>query len=147
MIRSSVSCAASALLLTGCVTWGQFDQGLDSLVGRPLDDAINVLGMPTEERTVAGRRYIQWGSSSSGFIPVTSPSTTYGTVNTGRTFGTYSATTYSAAYVPVEYSCSITLQIGADERIQKTQYEGNLGGCESYIQALNRFRMGSKHTQ
>lgn len=39
------------------------------------------------------------------------------------------AATYSTEYVPVEYSCSITLQIGNDERIQVTQYEEN-GGCE-----------------
>ncbi|NYH99600.1 hypothetical protein [Cupriavidus plantarum] len=140
MIRSSVSCAASALLLTGCVTWGQFDQGLDSLVGRPLDDAINVLGMPASERTVAGRRYVQWRRSYSESMPVVSPSTTYGAVQSGRGIANYSATTYSQSYETAEYSCSITLQIGADERVQKSQYEGNLGGCESYIQVLNHFR-------
>ncbi|WP_342052012.1 MULTISPECIES: hypothetical protein [unclassified Cupriavidus] len=140
MIRVPIASAIGVLVLGGCVTWGQFDDGLNSLVGRPLDDAINVLGMPAGERTVAGRRYIEWGSTTAGFIAVTSPSTTYGTMNTAGSHGNYSASTISTSYVPVDYNCKVTLQIDAAERIRDGQYEGNLGGCESYIQALNRFR-------
>lgn len=129
-----------ALLLGGCATWGQFDKGMNALQGRPLDDAINVFGMPSGERTISGRRYIQWGRSSSGFVPVTTPSTTYGNVNVGRAYGNYSSTTYSTSYVPVNYNCSVTMEVDENDRIMRGQYEGNLGGCEGYIKRLNRFR-------
>ena len=39
--------AVAALPLPGCVTFGQMDQGLSSLVGQPVDTAVNVLGYPS----------------------------------------------------------------------------------------------------
>lgn len=132
--------AVLCILLCGCATWGQFEDGLRTLKGRNIDDAINVLGMPSGERTVAGKRYIQWGRSSSEFMPITSPSTTYGTVSTNKSFGTYSATTYTTSYIPVDYSCSVTMQIDSNDTIVRIEYEGNLGGCEPYINNLNQFR-------
>lgn len=139
-MRRAILCAAFAAQLSGCATWGQFDDGLRSLVGRPLDEAINVLGMPSSERTVAGRRYIQWSSWHSDVIPAISTSTTHGAVHNGRSAANYSATSLSTSYEPVDYACIITLEVDADNRVRRGQYEGNMGGCEPYIWRLKKFR-------
>lgn len=135
---AAVTCCAFAL--TGCVTFGQFDKGMSALVGEELDTAIQVFGMPSGEQTVAGRRYVQWGRSSSGFVPITNTTTSYGTFNTAYNFGNYSKTTTGTSYLPVSYNCTVTVAVDSSDRIQRTQYEGNLGGCEPYIKRLNAFR-------
>ncbi|MCT9114719.1 hypothetical protein N6G02_01110 [Cupriavidus gilardii] len=113
---------------------------MSALVGEPLDTAIQVLGMPSGEQTIAGRRYIQWGRSSSGFVPISNTTTSYGSFNTAYNFGTYSKTTTGTSYLPVSYNCTVTVAVDSGEHIRQTQYEGNLGGCEPYIKRLNAYR-------
>ncbi|WP_186426354.1 hypothetical protein [Cupriavidus metallidurans] len=134
----------AALPLGGCATWGQMDQGLNALSGRTLDDAINVFGMPSGEQQIAGRHYVQWGRSSSGFVPMSTPSQTYGNFNVSNgyrnAYGNYSSTTYNTTMVPVNYNCTITLELDRDAIIRRGSYQGNLGGCTPYIKSLNRYR-------
>lgn len=48
------------LILAGCVTPGQFREGIDSLYGKPMSVAVDKLGLPTSEQTVAGMRLVKW---------------------------------------------------------------------------------------
>lgn len=139
-MRGYVAAVVAAATLTGCVTFGQMNQGLSLLVGQPLDTAVDVLGYPSGERTIAGRHLVQWGRSSQGFMPVTNTAQSFGTVAANGRWGTYSGTTTSTSYVPISYNCSITVQVDMTDRISGYQYNGNLGGCEPYIKRLNRYR-------
>jgi hypothetical protein len=134
--------SAGAIVLSGCVTFGQFDQGLASLVGRPIDVAVSVLGFPTGEQTLVGHHLVQWGRSTQGFMPMTTSSQAYGTISTSKGWGAYSGMTAQTSYVPVNFNCSITLQINEANTVVSYQYSGNLGGCKGYIRSLNAYRKG-----
>ena len=59
MIKSG----AALLVLAGCA--GQMIKtGTDQLVGQPLSAAITKLGVPTEERTIAGNKVYIWTTST-----------------------------------------------------------------------------------
>jgi hypothetical protein len=131
---------ALAVALTGCATWGQFDAGLHTLVGQPLSTATDVLGYPTGEREIAGLHLVQWGRSSQGFVPITMPVHSYGTVSGPGGFGSFSSTSSQTSFVPVHYNCSITLRVDSTNVVTGYNYEGNLGGCGSYIKRLNQYR-------
>lgn len=122
--------------LTGCATWGQLDEGLDSLVGRPLDVAITKLGYPATEQTIAGRKLYRWGNSTQGMAYMPSTTTTSGILGVGARAVPYTATTDGGSYVPVSYACNLTLATNSAGIVISYQYEGNLGGCERYINAL-----------
>jgi hypothetical protein len=55
-----IAIALSPLLLAACVTPGQFREGIDSLNGKPVSVAVDKLGLPTSEQTVAGMRLVKW---------------------------------------------------------------------------------------
>lgn len=122
--------------LTGCATWGQLDEGLTALVGKPVTAAIEKIGYPNTEQTIAGRKLYRWGSSSQGVISMPTQTTTTGSVGTGLGYRPYTATTYGNAMVPVSYQCTLTLVVNAQDVIIDYGYDGNLGGCERYINAL-----------
>lgn len=126
------------LSLTGCATWEQLDEGLDKLVGRPLDVAISKLGYPATEQTIAGRKLYRWGNSSQGVAYMPSTSTTYATLGVGARAVPYAATTDSGSYIPVNYACNLTLATNNAGIVISYQYEGNMGGCKRYINALKK---------
>lgn len=140
-MRKILGIVVSAVLpLAGCVTWEQFDRGMDTLIGQPVDHAISILGFPSGERIVAGKRYVQWGRSSAGFVPFTSPSYTAGSFNVGNKVGNYSSTTMNTTYMPMSFDCTIVAELDSENRVKRTQYDGNMGGCEPFIIRLNQYR-------
>ncbi|XDZ49607.2 hypothetical protein AB8806_17495 (plasmid) [Ralstonia syzygii subsp. celebesensis] len=128
------------LPIAGCVTWEQFDRGMDVLIGQSVDHAISILGFPSGERTIAGKRYVQWGRSSADFVPIASPSYSTGNFNVGNKVGSYSSTTMNATYIPMSLDCTIVAELDAENRVTRTQYDGNMGGCEPFIIRLNQYR-------
>jgi hypothetical protein len=54
------SVAAACILVAGCA--GTIKEGMTRLEGRPLSAAIAKIGLPIEERTVAGKKVYIWGS-------------------------------------------------------------------------------------
>lgn len=135
-MRKIVSLLAVAATTAGCATWGQFDEGLNALMNKPLSTAIEKLGYPSGERTIAGRRLVEWGRSQNTAMYMPTTTTTYGTVNTNRGFGTYSGTTTGGTFIPMNYNCTVILEVDQNDIVRRYQYEGNLGGCASYIDAL-----------
>ncbi|MBG7619367.1 hypothetical protein I5R65_07815 [Herbaspirillum sp. AP02] len=128
----------TAAALTGCATWGQLDDGLKGLLGQPIDVAINKIGYPNSEQTIAGRKLYRWGSSSQQMAYMPTTTTTNGYAGVGSGFTPYSSTTTGGTFVPLNYTCQITLEVDAKQIIQRYQADGNLGGCEPYIKALKK---------
>lgn len=120
----------------GCASWGDMKRGLDGLLGKPLDAAIAKLGYPTAEQTIAGRKLYRWQVSEQSTIVTPTVATTTGTVGAGLGSVPYSVRTTSAIVEPVVYHCQIVLEVDKMEIVQRYQYDGNLGGCESYITRL-----------
>jgi hypothetical protein len=55
--------AFAALMLAGC-SFNEIKEGMNSLRGQPLSAAIAKLGMPNDERTIAGQKVYTWYSST-----------------------------------------------------------------------------------
>lgn len=90
-----------AFLVTGCAT-----QVLQSYVGQPITEPILDYGPPTNVVELEnGRRAYQWAIDSSGYIPITTPST--GTIYGSGGYAT--VTTTSTSYVPYSDRCIYTL--------------------------------------
>ncbi|WP_369326529.1 hypothetical protein AB6N01_20610 [Alcaligenes nematophilus] len=122
--------------LSGCATWGQMDDGLTGLHGHSIDEAIRLIGYPASEKVIAGRRIFTWSSNSMGTIAMPQTSYSQGNVYAGGVSSAYYATTTSTAYMPVSYYCSISLEVSESGLIVGHQYDGNLGGCSGFINAL-----------
>lgn len=133
-MRKIIAGIVVALTLSGCATFGQMEDGLNGLVGQPLDAAVARIGFPSSERNVAGMRIVEWGRSNSAMIAMPTTATTTGYTSSGP----FSATTNSTTPVLLNYRCHIALQVDANNIITRYQYEGNLGGCAPYIRALKR---------
>jgi hypothetical protein len=54
--------ALVSLLLTGCVTLGDFSSGMNALIGQPADVAFRKLGYPDRQEAIAGRTVYYYGT-------------------------------------------------------------------------------------
>jgi hypothetical protein len=133
-----------AVVLPGCATFGQLETGLNSMIGQDLSIAVAKLGFPTSERTVAGMKLVEWGRSNNATFLMPTASTTNGYAQYGNRMANYSATTTSTTAVTMNFQCRIILQVDTSNTIRRYQYEGNIGGCASYIQALTPQRRAVK---
>jgi len=118
--------------LAGCMSWEPMEKGLAALKGKRLDDAIDVLGFPSSERQIAGRKVFVWSTKSMGLLFNPATSTTYG--NFGST--PYGQTTTLTSFTPVGYECEISIQVDDQNVIQTAQSYGNWGGCQVYMDRL-----------
>jgi len=124
-----------AAALGGCATFGQMESGLNALMGKNEREAFNVLGYPSGKQQFGNDTVYIWSVSSSGVLFLPQTSTTYGTVGTTPVYGT---TTYNQV-VPVNYNCLIKLVSNSEGTLIHWEYNGNIGGCESYINRLNSY--------
>ena len=124
---------AAAIGLSGCVS-DQLNQGLTGLVGRPIDFAVQRLGYPNAQREILGDTLYIWSTNRAGVMPILTNQTTTGLVGNVPVTGT----TSGLAYVPVQYDCTIEIAVTAEKIIKSWRWEGNLGGCQPYAQALSR---------
>lgn len=132
-------CLFLPLVLCGCVTWAQMDAGLQRLHGRPLSAAIDRLGYPSGERDVAGMKLVTWSTRNSGTMYLPQTATGQATAYNPYTgYTTYTTTTSYLAPMAYNYQCEITMHVNEGGIIVGTQYQGNMGGCSSYIKALDR---------
>jgi hypothetical protein len=138
MRKIIVTTALVTVGLSGCATFGQLEEGLDGLIGQNIQAAISVLGFPSGEREIAGIRVVEWGRSNNATFSMPTSSTTTGYLQSGTKMATYAATTNSSVPVVMNFNCNIALQVDSSNVIRRYQYEGNLGGCEPYIKALNK---------
>jgi hypothetical protein len=134
-MKKSICAIGSAVLVSGCATFGQLESGLSGLMGRNEREAFAALGYPNTKQEFGGDTVYVWGRSTGGvmFIPQT---TTY-TGNVGRTpvYGTAT----SSQMVPVNYNCTIKLVASSSGTLKSWEYDGNIGGCEGYIKRLKAY--------
>lgn len=127
----------SLLLLSACVT-DQLDNGFARLRGQPLSVAIDRLGVPTSERTLAGRHVYTWTTSQ--MVSTYQPSSTVSTVKvpTGTGKSTYSGTSIGGTTVQTNATCKIDIEVDSREIIRNASYDGEVRACGIYAQALSR---------
>ncbi|WP_347554935.1 hypothetical protein [Robbsia sp. KACC 23696] len=141
-MRTQVMAAITITLtaLAGCVTDAQFEAGVGALKGRPLSDAIQVLGYPTGERRIAGTHIVHWGAKTTDMVPVTTFAQSTQTGSIGKTDFDTSKTTRSTQFVPVTTTCDINLQVNENNIIVGGSYAGDLDGCHKAIRAMDAYR-------
>ena len=125
--------AALALATTGCVTFGQMEEGLGALMGQDHRVAFRVLGYPAGKQEFGSDTVYVWAVSRGGAMVIPQTTTTYGTVGTVPVYGS----TYSSQVVPVSYNCEIKLVANSSGTLINWEYGGNIGGCSHYIRRLN----------
>ena len=116
------------LLLSGCATFGQLEEGLNLLVGEDIQTAYNVIGYPSGKTELGKDTVYHWSHSSSGGMLLPNVRTTTGFIGNIPVY----AQTMNTQYIPVNYSCLIKL-ITSNDKITSWEYNGNLGGCGPYI--------------
>ena len=96
--------------------------GLDSLNGRNITDAIQKFGYPDQEREMFGKTIYTWGTQSTGTSsrPVMNA---YGQI-------------YAYAPVSVSYNCKIEIVTADAGKIETWQLDGNRRGCSRYADAF-----------
>lgn len=134
MIRSLLPALLCALALAGCLSFNAFDEGLAGFKGRPVSEAFDALGYPDGQQQFGEETVYTWGSSYTGVAFSPSTTTTSGAIGSTP----FRATTTGTAAVPVSYECTIKMIVGPDQVVRKYQWEGNRGGCESYMRRLQR---------
>ena len=93
--------AVSMIALTGCAT-----QIMESYIGQPITEAALDYGPPIAFYDLPdGRRAFQWQITSSGAVPMSSPTTATAYGSGG--WATVTAT--STTYVPYSQTCNYTL--------------------------------------
>lgn len=129
---------ASILLITclaSCATFGQLETGLKSLMGHDAQTAFDALGYPSGKMNFGTDTVYYWAINRSGTLVLPQTSTTSGYVGSTPVYG---STTYNQV-VPVNYNCQIKLIADSNGTLKSWEYEGNIGGCQSYISRLKGF--------
>lgn len=121
--------------LAGCATFGHLEDGLKLLMGQNSQTAFNVLGYPSAKQKFGSDTVYYWSFNRSGTLIVPQTSTTTGYVGNKPVYGT----TTSNQLVPVNYNCQIKLVAGPNDVLKSWEYEGNIGGCQSYVGRLKSF--------
>jgi hypothetical protein len=129
-----VGIALAAPALSSCV-FQRLNEGLPRLMGRDIHEAINVLGYPSDQRVIAGDTVYTWSTGATVPFPVTNYSTT-----TGINGAPFQMTTATPGFVPMSLPCQIQLATNGEGRIINWRWQGNLGGCDPYAQALRRMQ-------
>lgn len=124
----------AALTLGGCATFSNIENGLSSLVGKPVQVAFNSLGYPSGQMKIGDDTVYGWGRNFSVSMPTTATAHTAGYVGSTP----YSGNTTATTWTPTQYSCDIKIIAGPDGIIKNWQYDGNVGGCAAYAKPLGR---------
>tara|TARA_B110000305_G_C19016817_1_gene437483 strand:- start:54 stop:491 length:438 start_codon:yes stop_codon:yes gene_type:complete len=127
-------CLTFIFIFIASCTFTRLEKGLDSLLGKSMNHAINLLGMPNAERTIRGQKIYAWGHSFTYSKPSTSNSTSSGTID-GEWVSINTSTT---SYTPTNLSCSIELYVNSKDIVTNYMYDGNAGACENYAQWLGQ---------
>jgi hypothetical protein len=101
--------------LAGCATSESIGKSIqEKYVGRPIGSAIDRLGFPTRDQTMAGRHVYTWDISR------TSPNLT--TLASGQVVIQGSST----------YGCSLGLEVDSNDVVIRYSFTGQMGACEAF---------------
>jgi hypothetical protein len=133
---------ACVLALGGCTTFSNMENGLNALMGQPIQNAFDHLGYPSGQMQVGQDTVYGWGRSFVMSMPTSSTAQTTGYVGSTP----YSANTNVTTWAPAQYSCDIKIIAGPDGRIKDWQFDGNMGGCEAYAKPLGKLAKSRPRT-
>ena len=124
--------------LSGCVTGKMMQSATKSYINQHVDVLINYVGMPSEERVIAGRRIISWHVSDKGVIPMTTPTSAYGTLyGNGAVFDLY-ITGSETTYHYYDYNCKLDAVVNERYRVLSIHWEGDQYGCSTFYSRLSK---------
>lgn len=123
----------AALALSGCVGT-RLSNGLEAYLNHDIRDMVARLGYPDGERTIMGDHLYVWSTNRTGLLPVTSLSTTTGSVGGMPYYGN----TTSTGFMPMQMQCTIELAVDRSNRITHYQWHGNPAGCAHYANRLEK---------
>lgn len=124
-----------ALSVFGCATFTDIQNGLSAMIGKPVSTAIDVLGYPSNKMEIGSDQVYIWNVDQSGVVYVPQTATTTGQLGTTK----FSAlTTYSQAQ-PYQSVCTVRVISGRDGLIKNWDFAGNISGCQSFSEKLDRF--------
>ena len=128
-------CFVIAGLTAGCNAGSPptLDVGLDALKGRSISKAIDVLGLPHSQTTIAGQQVYRW--SVSRMVPNMMPTISQTTGYVGQT-PVNMVSTGSVLSVG-QATCDIRISTDARNIITNWSAEGNNAGCHVYRSRLN----------
>jgi hypothetical protein len=110
------------------------DSNLARYVGLPKEQVIARLGTPKAERELGDRTILAWTSRTPQYLP---------TITTLRTTGAYAGEAPIAVLVPAgggsmnDQGCELRL-VMTGAKVERTQWSGNRGLCQSYLRTLER---------
>ncbi|MFM0739219.1 hypothetical protein PQQ51_18430 [Paraburkholderia xenovorans] len=125
------------LPLAACVG-NQLDTGWQRLRGQPLSMAVDRLGVPNSDRTLAGRHVYTWTTSQTVSTYQASSSFTTANASRGSGGGHYTANTFGGTMVPTNVSCKIDIEVDSRDVMTNMSYDGTISACARYAQAMNR---------
>lgn len=134
-MKRSILSATLGVVLTGCATMGQLEEGLAQLVGLPEQEAFKALGYPDAKEQFGSDIVYFWGQTRSTIIFMPQTSSTISYVGNTPIYGT----TTTTQAVPVQYSCTIKGITGSDGIIKTWEHNGSAGGCEPYIDRVKAY--------
>jgi hypothetical protein len=112
------------VIAIGCVTNGDILDGLRTLKGRPLSEAIDRLGPPDSEMRAAGRHFYLWESRGSD----PSARTSTGGAWVGNTYIPANSTTV----VQQETFCRLKVEVDDNDVVTRLSFEGLGSACDHY---------------
>lgn len=125
--------AIASLTLTGCMT-ARMNDGLNTMLGKPISYAVGRLGYPDGQREMMGDTLYVWSTNHQAVLPVYNASSTTGTVGGTPFYGT----TSSMGLMRAQAYCTIQIAVTPQGLIKTYQWNGNPIGCRGYASALNR---------
>lgn len=103
------------MALTGCVSFGRIDKNIKTkYIGKSIHVAIDALGYPIAERSIAGRKLYTWTTGT--VMPNLVPATNGALVMSGGT----------------QLNCTLNLEVDKNEVVTRYSMDGQLGACADF---------------
>lgn len=123
-----------SLLQLGCASHENIKRGLDQLVGQNIEEAINLLGYPDDEQSIAGKVVYSWRNSRSSLSTTPTHQTSTGYIGGSQiTLDTYGQETISKIL-----KCKIRIITDTANQIVHWEYGGNRGACSKFSKQIDR---------
>tara|TARA_B100001057_G_scaffold401990_1_gene413684 strand:+ start:19 stop:822 length:804 start_codon:yes stop_codon:yes gene_type:complete len=138
-------CLLLSITLSGCYTAAKMQALTDKHVYQHVDSLVAAVGMPSEEKVIAGRRMLTWYVSTGGVMPITTPSSSTGTVYGYGGVTHVTITSSTTTYVPFNFNCKLDAHVTDGYIIKQIYWDGNIGGCEIFYNRLKKYKSDDIH--
>jgi len=119
-VRVHIAVVASAIVLAGCATAGNYKKVLDTWVGAPEVNLVRQWSPPIQTYDAGGRKFLVYASSRSDYMPGSAG--TYQTTVVGNT--AYTNKIGGTPAMNFNYRCQTTFEL-LDEFVVAYRFQGN----------------------